>query len=44
MKTYTIRDWTMIMISFTIAMMVSICFAHYGFSTTERTKSIFVLR
>jgi len=44
MKTYTIRDWTMMMISFTIAMLFSVSFANYAFSTTERTKTLLILR
>ena len=44
MKTYTIRDWTMIMVSFSLSLLFSVSFATYAFSGTERTKSILILR
>jgi hypothetical protein len=44
MKTYTIRDWTMIMISFSLLLVFSVSFSTYAFSGTERTKSLLILR
>ena len=44
MKTYTIRDWTMIMISFSLLLVFSVSFATYASSGTERTRSILLLR
>jgi len=44
MKTYTIRDWTMISISFVLAMTVSVTFSTYAFSFTEKTKTLMVVR
>ena len=44
MKTYTIRDWTMIMMSFSLSLLFSVSFVTYAFGTTERTKSLLILR
>ena len=44
MKTYSIRDWTMISMSFVVAMIVSVTFTTYAFSFTERTKTLMVVR
>lgn len=44
MKTYSVRDWTMISMSFVVAMIVSVTFSTYAFSFTERTKTLMVVR
>jgi len=44
MKTYSIRDWTMISISFVIAMFIAVSFSTFCFSSTERTKTLMVIR
>jgi hypothetical protein len=44
MKTYSVRDWTMISMSFVVAMIVSVTFTTYAFSFTERTKTLMVVR
>jgi len=44
MKTYSVRDWMMISVSFVVAMIVSVTFTTYAFSFTERTKTLMVVR
>ena len=44
MKTYSVRDWVMISMSFVIAMIISVTFSTYGFSSTERTKTLMMVR
>jgi hypothetical protein len=44
MKTYSVRDWVMISISFVIAMIISVTFSTCCFSTMERTKTLTVVR
>jgi hypothetical protein len=44
MKTYSVRDWAMISMSFVLAMTVSVIFSTYAFSFTERTKTFIVVR
>lgn len=44
MKTYSVRDWTIISMSFVVAMIVSVTFTTYAFSFTERTKTLMIVR
>jgi hypothetical protein len=44
MKTYSVRDWMMISMSFVVAMIVSVTFSTYAFSSTERPKTLMVVR
>jgi hypothetical protein len=44
MKTYSVRDWMMISMSFAVAMIVSVTFSTYAFSFTERTKTLMVVK
>ena len=44
MKTYSVRDWAMISMSFVIAMIISVTFTTYGFSSTGRPKTLLMVR
>ena len=44
MKTYSVRDWVMISMSFVVAMIISVTFSTYCFSFTEKTKTLMVVR
>jgi hypothetical protein len=44
MKTYSVRDWMMISMSFVVAMTVSVSFSTFCFSPFERTKTLMVVR
>jgi hypothetical protein len=44
MKTYSVRDWVMISMSFAVAMIISVTFSTYCFSSTERTKTLMMIR
>jgi hypothetical protein len=44
MKTYSVRDWAMISMSFVVAMIVSVTFSTYAFSFTERSKTLMIVK
>jgi len=44
MKTYSVRDWAMISVSFVVAMIISVTFSTYCFSSTERPKTLLMVR
>ena len=44
MKTYSVRDWVMISMSFVLAMTVSVTFSTYAFSFTEKPKTLLMVR
>jgi hypothetical protein len=44
MKTYSIRDWTMITISLFVSILISVSFTNFCFSPYEKSKNILIMR